>query len=108
MQTAREIAARQQLDTTPAGAVQDWREIADRLQREATTPEGRTFAESYARTAGQLARDTAAGARNAPDMTDGNPHPEAALADRGWEARDGVWVRDDGQADEPASEPAFT
>lgn len=73
------------------------------LLSEATTPDGHAFARAYAEAAATLVADlreldrpVAPMAATLPDST---PHADPFLAERGWQAQDGLYVR------RPAAEP---
>ena len=67
------------------------------LLSEATTPDGRAFARAYAETAATLVADLRELDRPvapaAATLPDGTPHADPFLAERGWQARGGLYVR---------------
>jgi hypothetical protein len=82
--------------------------LADAIQRhhedqaawllsEATTPDGRAFARAYAEAATTLVADLRELDRPiapmAATLPDGTPHADPFLAERGWQAQDGLYVR---------------
>jgi len=88
--------------------------LADAIQRhhedhaawllsEASTPDGRAFAQAYAEAAAILVADLreldSPVAPAAATLPDGTPHADPFLAERGWQAQGGLYVR------RPAAEP---
>jgi hypothetical protein len=89
--------------------------LADAIQRhheghaawllsEATTPDGRAFARAYAEAAATLVADLREQDRRAAPaaatLPDGTPHADPFLAERGWQAQGGLYVR------RPPADPA--
>ena len=82
----------------PADAIQRHHEDqAAWLLSEASTPDGRAFAQAYAEAAAilvadlrELDRPVAPAAATLPD---GTPHADPFLAERGWQAQSGMYVR---------------
>ena len=67
-------------------------DIAAHLLSEARTPEGQAFAREYDWTAQTLARDLKE--LDEPSLTPGAPHPDPALAAKGWHVCDhGIYTR---------------
>ena len=73
------------------------------LLSEATTPDGRAFARAYAEAAATLMADPRELDRPvapaAATLPDGTPHADPFLAERGWQAQGGLYVR------RPAAKP---
>ena len=89
--------------------------LADAIQRhhqdhaawllsQATTPDGRAFARAYAEAAATLVADLGEqdrpAAPAAATLPDGTPHADPFLAERGWQAQGGLYVR------RPPADPA--
>ena len=82
----------------PGDAIQRHHEDqAARMLSEATTPDGRAFARAYAKTAATLVADLRELDRPvapaAATLPDGTPHADPFLAERGWQAQGGLYVR---------------
>jgi len=64
---------------------------------QATTPDGRAFARAYAEAAATLVADLRELDRPvapaAATLPDGTPHADPFLAERGWQAQGGLYVR---------------
>ena len=88
--------------------------LADAIQRhhedqaawllsQATTPDGRAFAIAYSKAAATLVADLREAdppaAPVAATLPDGTPHADPFLAERGWQAQGGLYVR------RPTAEP---
>jgi hypothetical protein len=81
--------------TTPQRAADSQDTIADRLQNDASTPEGQAYARAFADTAAAHVKELRErDPLPEPDRTPGAPHPDPFLAARGWHVGEhGLYAR---------------